>query len=338
MAKRDYYEVMGVLRGATDDEIRTAFRRRARQYHPDLNPGDKQAEQKFKELGEANEVLSDPEKRKRYDRFGHEGLRAGAQPGQGPGRGPGPQGYRYTWSGEGSPFDDAAFEAFGGGGGPGGGDTASVFEEIFSRLGGQGGRRGGRGGRRASRGQDFQTELNLTFEQSVHGGETAILTERPAPDGSIRPERLTVHIPSGVEDGQRLRLRGKGAPGPGGGPAGDLYLTVHVQPHAYFRREGRDVYLDLPIGVAEAALGTKVDVPTVRGRGTVRIPPGTASGAKLRLKGQGIPDARGGAAGDQYCVIRIVPPKTLTDSQKALYEQLRTAETENPRAGLPWNQ
>jgi len=326
MAKRDYYEVLGVARGASDDEVRRAYRRLARKYHPDLNPGDSQAEQKFKELGEAYEVLCDPQKRQAYDRFGHAGIHAGAQAGGGP------SGVRYTWSGEGSPFEGVDFEAFGAPGGEG----VNLFEELFSRFGGLGGRRGGRGFR-AARGQDVETELTLTFEQAVRGGETRITTERPTEGGGTRPEKLSVRIPPGVEDGQRLRLRGKGGPGAGQAPPGDLYLVIRVLPHPWFRREGRDVYLDLPISVTEAALGAKVDVPTIHGRTSVRIPPGTAAGARLRLRGQGIPDARGGGRGDQHCVIRIVPPRTMSEREKKLFEELRTLETENPRAGVPWN-
>jgi len=170
MANRDYYDVLGVPRGAGDEEIRKAYRQLARKYHPDLNPGDPQAEQKFKELGEAYEVLADPEKRKLYDRFGAEGVRAGAQAGAGP------SGVRYTWAGEGSPFEDMAFEAFGGSGG----GAANVFEEIFSRLGGVRGRRTARPG---MRGQDAEVAISLTFEQAVHGVQTTLTVNRPMPDG-----------------------------------------------------------------------------------------------------------------------------------------------------------
>jgi len=334
MANRDYYDVLGVPRGAGDEEIRKAYRQLARKYHPDLNPGDPQAEQKFKELGEAYEVLADPEKRKLYDRFGAEGVRAGAQAGAGP------SGVRYTWAGEGSPFEDMAFEAFGGSGG----GAANVFEEIFSRLGGVRGRRTARPG---MRGQDAEAAISLTFEQAVHGVQTTLTVNRPMPDGPgstgpprpggrEQPEKLNVRVPPGVRDGQRLRLRERGGPGVGVGPPGDLYLEIRIQSHPYFRREGRDVYLDVPITVSEAALGATVDVPTVHGRTAVRIPPGTVGGMRLRLKGQGVPDARGGARGDQYCIIRIVPPKQVDERSKRLFEELRGLET-NPRAALEWN-
>jgi DnaJ-class molecular chaperone len=336
MAKRDYYEVLGTTRGAGDEEIRSAYRRLARKYHPDLNPGNKQAEAHFKEINEAYEVLSDPEKRKAYEQFGPDfaHFRAGAGAGAGPGPGAGPGGFRYTWTGEGSPFDDAVFEAFGGGGG---GEGAGIFEELFSRLGGRAGR-GPRGaGRAGLRGQDAEAPIDVSFEQAVKGATTSLTVQRPAEDGSMRPERLEVRIPPGVRDGQRLRLRGKGSPGMGGAPAGDLYLVIRVGPHPYFRREGQDIYIDVPISVSEAALGATVEVPTIHGRTAVRIPPGTASGTRLRLKGQGAGDAQGIGRGDQYCVIKIVPPQELGDEQRKIFERLRGIEAGNPRADVPWN-
>jgi curved DNA-binding protein len=335
MAERDYYAVLGVKRGASEDEIRSAYRRLARKHHPDLNPGNPQAAETFKEMNAAYEVLSDPQKRKLYDQFGVEGLRAGAQAG-GP-QGAGPGGFRYTWTGEGSPFDDAAFEAFGGAGG-GGGGGANLFEELFSRLGGMGGGRGGRAGRArrpAMRGEDAEAELALSFEQAVRGVETSLTVQRPGPDGAVRPQHIQVRVPPGVRDGQRLRLAGQGGPGMGG-PAGDLYLVIRVQAHAYFRREGQDIYIDVPISVSEAALGAAIEVPTVHGRTSVRIPPGAAGGARLRLKGQGVAGP-GGNRGDQYCVLRIVPPKSLDERRRKIFEELRTLETENPRADTPWN-
>jgi DnaJ-class molecular chaperone len=331
MAKRDYYEILGVSRKATVDEIRSAYRRLARKYHPDLNPGNSQAEQNFKEIGEAHEVLADPEKRKVYDQFGAEGLRAGAAAGAGGGPGGGPSGQRYAWSGQGSPFEDVSFEAFGGGR-PG--EAGSLFEELFEQLGGARARRGR--GRPARRGQDIETELELDFLQAAHGVRTTLTLQRPTDDGSIKPQHLEVRIPPGVADGQRVRLAGQGGEGIGG-PAGDLYLVIRVRPHPYFRREGRDVYIDLPLSVSEAALGASVEVPTLHGRSTVRVPPGTASGTRLRLRGQGIPAPQEQAKGDQYCVIKIVPPKQPSEPQKKVFEELRSLETDSPRAGADWN-
>jgi len=344
MAKRDYYEVLGVPRGADADAIKKAYRRLARQYHPDLNPNDPQAEAKFKEIGEAYEVLSDKEKRRAYDRFGHAGVRMGAEAaGAGAGAGPGGRRYTYTWSTGGSPFEDIAFEAFAGSGGQG----ASFLEELFSHLGGMRGRGrtrpgGPRGGARtgfggaAVRGQDLSSDLSLSLEQAVRGVRTSLALQRPQPDGSTRTERIEVNVPAGVRDGQRLRLRGRGAPGPAGSEAGDLYLTVRVRPHAFFRRDGRHIYLDLPITVSEAALGATVEVPTVHGRRTsVRIPAGTRGGQRLRLKGQGVRGPGDDQPGDQYCVIRVVTPGSLDPKQRDLFEQLRQHE-ENPRQGGPW--
>jgi DnaJ-class molecular chaperone len=323
MAKRDYYEVLGIGRDASDEDIRKAYRRLARKYHPDLNPGDPQAEQKFKELGEAYEALKDPEKRRLYDQFGADWAHA-AGAGQ---AGPGP--FRYTWTGQGTPFEDVAFEAFGRSGGAA--DATSLFEELFSRLGGA---RGTRTRRASARGQDLESELDLGFEQAVRGVRTSIALERPGGDGR---EHLQVRVPAGVRDGQRLRVRGKGAPGPGGGPPGDLFLRIRVRPHAYFRRQGDDILLDVPISITEAALGGTVEVPTVHGRTAVRIPPGTAGGARLRLRGQGIAAARTGTRGDQYCIIRIVPPRALDDEGRRLLERLRELQKDDPRAGAPWN-
>ncbi len=340
MAKRDYYEVLGVPHDADQDAIKKAYRRLARRYHPDLNPNDSEAETRFKEIGEAYEVLSDKKKRQAYDRFGHEGVRMGAEA-AGAGAGPGGRRYTYTWSSEGggSPFEDIAFEAFAGSGGQG----ASFIEELFSRLGGRRGRAApGAAGQRAGfrgagvRGQDLASELSLSLEQAARGVRTSLALQRPGPDGSARTERIEVNVPAGVRDGQRLRLRGRGAPGPAGGQAGDLYLTVRVRPHAFFRRDGRDIYLDLPITVSEAALGAPVEVPTVHGRRTsVRIPAGTRGGQRLRLKGQGVRGPGDAGAGDQYCVLRIVPPGSLDPRQKELFQELRARE-ENPRRGEPW--
>jgi DnaJ-class molecular chaperone len=331
MAKRDCYEVLGVQRGASDDEIRSAYRRLARTFHPDLNPGNPQAEQKFKELSEAYEVLADPKKRAAYDQFGLAGVQAGAQAGAEAGAGP--AAYHYTWAGEGVPFEDVVFEAFGGEQGQG----ASLFEELLGRVGGGRGRGGRRPGRAGMRGRDVESEITLSFDQAVHGVQTSLTLQRPAGDGSARQERLTVRIPPGVRDGQRLRLRGQGAPGVGGAGPGDLYLVIHVAEHPWFRRDGQDVYLDLPVTVSEAALGAAVDVPTVHGRTTVHIPPGTASGARLRLRGQGVGSPGGRTRGDQYCVIRIVPPRQLDERQRQLFEELRRLQRENPRTGTPWN-
>ena len=321
MAQRDYYEILGVKRGTGDDDIRSAYRRLARKYHPDLNPGDADAERRFKELGEAYEVLSNPEKRKRYDQFGHAGVHAGP--------GPGPGGFRYTWTGEGSPFEGVDFEAFG----AGRPDLGSIFEGLFGRMGRRPGRRAPRP---AARGRDLETELAIPLADVARGAQARLNLQVPTDGGAARPQTLTLKVPPGVRDGQRLRLRGKGAPGPAGAPPGDLYVRVRHAPHPLFRSSGTDVTIDLPITVAEAALGATVDVPTLHGKTAVRIPPGTAGGKRLRLKGQGLPDAHGGPKGDQYCLVHIVPPTGLDDDAKRLFEEIRRREKGSPRSGPGW--
>jgi len=318
MANRDYYELLGVARTANETEIKQAFRRLAKQYHPDRNKDNPQAEARFKEIQAAYAVLSDKEKRTRYDQFGHAGVDPGAQPG----------GQAWRWStaqGQSFDFKDIAdlfnVESFGGAGSPGG---ASVFDQVFSR------RASGRGRRaRARTGEDFEQPISLTFEQAVRGTTLDLELHGPA-----RRERIAVRIPPGVHEGQRIRVRGKGQPGDRGSSAGDLYVVCSIQPHSYFHRRDEDVYLDVPITIAEASLGAKVDVPTLDGTRTVTIPPSTASGTKLRLAGLGVPKLRGGGRGDQYVVIKIVPPRRLTERQRVLLSELAELNDPSPRESL----
>ncbi len=330
MADRDYYEVLGVPRSATADQIKQAYRKLAKQYHPDRNPNDKSAEGRFKEVQAAYDVLGDPEKRKNYDRFGHA---ASGGPGPQGGWRSGPSGDRvYTWRSGGGPdipvedLDDL-FSMFAGHAHRGSGSSAtegdeSVFEQIFGRQQRRGSRR-----RTAApqAGQDVEQTVDLTFEQAISGTTLEL---------SIGDRRVHVRIPPGVADGQRIRVRGQ-APAAPGASAGDLYIICRVQPHRYFRRMGNDIYLDLPLTVSEAALGTRVEIPTLNGRTTLTIPEGTPSGSKLRLKGKGVAPPKG-AAGDLYAVIRIVPPKTPTSRQRELFEQLRAAGEGSPREKLGW--
>lgn len=342
MPERDYYETLGVPRTASAEEIKKAYRKLAKEYHPDRNPGNKSAEARFREVQAAYDVLGDEEKRKAYDQWGHAGVGAAGAPGGTGAWRAGPAGQRvYTWRSGGGPdipiedLDDlfSAFAGAGAGARTGGrGGAGSIFEELF------GGRRG-RGPRTAPQpepppARDLEHPVDLTFEQAIHGTS---LDLRLTPAGGQGPaEQLTVKIPPGVSDGQRIRVRGKGYPGGPGVPPGDLYIICRVAPHPYFRRIGNDIYLDLPLSITEAALGTKVQIPTIEGRTVLTVPPGTPSGARLRLKGKGVKPAGGKAPGDQYAVIRIIPPKQLTPRQRELLEALRQAGEDNPRANVGW--
>jgi curved DNA-binding protein len=332
MAKRDYYEVLGVGRSASDEEIRRAHRKLAKQYHPDRNRNDKSAEARFREVQEAYEILSDKDKRAIYDKFGHS---------DGPGtwqRGPtGQRVYHYAGdTGQSVDFGnlEEIFEFFSGG--RGGQRGGSGFEDLFNGFSGFGGRQTRTARRPVSAdGQDAEQAVELTFEQAIHG--TQVELQLLKTDGAARSrETITVKIPPGVDDGQRIRVRGKGQSGTGSGRSGDLYIVCRVRPHPYFRREGANIVLDVPISITEAALGTRIDLPTIDGISTVTIPPGTASGTKLRLKGKGVRTSRDSGRGDQFVLIRIVPPKSLTSEEKRLLEQLSDTLSEDPRANAPW--
>lgn len=315
---RDFYEILGVTRTATADEIKRAYRRLTKQYHPDRNPNDPAAERRFKEVQEAYGILGDKDKRAEYDQFGDAAVGHWDT---------GPTGQRvYTWGGGTQiPADDLEdlFTAFGGG--------ASVFGDIFGRGGGRTAtRRRGRGA--PVRGQDVERPVNLSFDQAVHGTSVEVDVTQ---DGRNR-QTLDVRIPPAVVDGQRIRIKGRGRPGKHGGAAGDLFLRCSVRPHPYFRLDGLDVTVDLPVTITEAALGAKIEVPTIGGPVEMTVPPGMASGGKLRLRGKGLRDAAG-KAGDQIVVIRVVPPKSLTAEQRRLLEQLRDVSTEDPRRQCPWH-
>jgi curved DNA-binding protein len=288
--KRDLYAVLGVAKGADADAVRTAYRQLARKHHPDLNPGDAKAEDRFKEISEAYAVLSDAEKRAAYDEFGEASLQAG--------------------------FDAAAareatrmggFRGFGGGGGGGSEGFGMDFEDL---LGGMFGARGGRRGRGVP-GDDLELALELEFLVAVNGTTKQISVTRPDRNGQPRVERVTVRIPPGVDDGGRIRLPGKGGDGRGGAPAGDLYARIRVRPHAYFRRDGRNLQLDLPVSIGEATLGARIEIPTLEGRAIVTVPAGCDSGRRLRLRGKGIADPKSGARGDLYATVQIRVPVGL---------------------------
>jgi len=318
---RDYYQVLGVSRNASADDIRRAYRRLARKYHPDVSD-EPDAQKKFAEVQDAYQVLSDDEKRKAYDRFGHAGVGtgapgAGAGAGAGGGRG-GPNVHWYTSTGRGGP---QGFEAD---------DISSIFDEMFG--GASGSPFGATGGRttharpRPQRGEDLHHTITVTFMTAAQGG-----TERLRLQSG---ETIDVKIPAGIDDGAKLRLRGRGRPGAHGGSTGDLLVTVRVGGHPYFRREGLNLLIDVPVNIAEAALGASVTVPLLKGTVDIKIPPGVSSGRKLRIKGRGITDSKANT-GDFLAVVQIVGPQPLSDQGRKLVEQL-ASELTNPRETTPW--
>ena len=343
MAKRDYYEILGVPRTASADEIKKAHRKLVRKYHPDVNKNNKDAEERFKEVQEAYDVLSEPGKRRNYDQFGHAGA-AGAGP-EGAGGDPW-EAFRRSQQGAGA----------GGGGGyrwraapgvsvedvEGMGDFGDIFEQLFGARGGGGaggGRSAGFGGAGAAggrtrmrpepqRGSDVEHPVTLTFQQAARGTTLPLQINR---DGRL--ETIDVKIPPGVRDGSRVRIRGKGQESTNGEP-GDLFIITRVQDHPYFRRDGLDILLDVPISMYESLLGTKVDVPTLEGPVTLTIPPGTSSHAKLRIKARGI--ERGNEKGDQFCVIRVIVPKDLDEEDKSGVRTLAEKHPVNARADVKW--
>jgi DnaJ-class molecular chaperone len=295
---RDYYEVLGVARDASESEIKKAYRKLARQHHPDRNPGDAQAEKRFKEIQEAYDVLSDKTRRAQYDRFGFAGPHAGA--GQGP-FGAGGQG--FEWQGGGINLEDI-LRQFGGGMGSGGGGGEAP--DFFGRT--------RRRNRRAAPLKEAEADLAIPFLKAALGGSVSV---------QVDGRELTVKVPAGVEDGKKLRLGGQA---PGGG---DLIVKLHIEPHPYFRREGNHVVIEVPISVSEALLGARVDVPTLDGTFlTVKVPAGTSSGARLRLRGKGI------AGGDQLVEIKIAAFAASDDRSRELVEELARLNPQSPRAGL----
>jgi curved DNA-binding protein len=294
---RDYYEVLGVGKTASEDEIRKAHRKLARQFHPDRNPGDKKAENQFKEVQEAYDVLSDATKRAQYDRFGKAGM--GNQQG-------GPGGAQFHWGGgAGGPEMDPQ-------------DAAEIFRQFFGGGGGGpfdgGAGAGRRRGRRPEGGAEAQADVEVPFTVAALGGPLNL---------SIDGKEISVKVPAGIDDGQSLRLQGQA---PGGG---DLIIKLRIQRHPYFRREGKNIVVETPLSIAEAVLGGKVDVPTLDGsRLSVKIPPGTSSGARLRLRGKGI------SGGDQFIEIKIVAPAAASDESKHLIEEFARLNPQNPRGGL----
>lgn len=325
----DYYKTLGVRRDASQAEIQDAYRELARKWHPDRNPDDKEAGRRFQEIQAAFDVLSDQKKRDLYDRYGSsfESMGAGG-PGQGSTwRGTAEPGFGFQ--GEGFDFSQFFGERFGAQ--PGG---AGGFGDFFSqfRQAGAGGATRRPGQRQPRRGGDLAHELTVPFATSVTGGKAQISVRR----ASGKTETITVNIPPGIEDGKKIRLRGQGEPGPRGGPAGDILLQIHVAPHDQFQRRGKHLLLKVPVTLAEAALGAKIDVPTPKGMVSLRIPPATSSGTKLRVKGHGV-QFNDGSAGDLLAEIQIVLPTRLDDAARQAIEQMAAAgDQENPRAKLRW--
>jgi len=321
MPDRDYYEVLGVARDASADAIKKAYRKMARKYHPDVNPGDKTAEKNFKEVQQAYDVLSDPEKRALYDRYGAAGFEGMAAAG--------PRASASEWTSRfGQPGGETVdftefFGSFGQGHGAEGGGGAGIFEDLIGRM------RGGRAARPRA-GHDVEAHLTIPFLTAVQGGETTVELQR----GDGKRESLVVKIPPGVDTGSKLRLKGRGEPGPKGAPAGDLTIVLSVAPHPYFQRDGRDLLVEVPLSVSEALLGASIEVPSLDGMKTMKIPPGASSGQKLRLKGQGVPASGGKPQGDLFVVVKIVVPKNLDEESKELIAKFAERNPQRPRAGL----
>ena len=326
MAGKNYYDIMGVSKTATAKEIKQAYRKLARKHHPDVNPGDKSAEAKFKQINEANEVLSDPEKRKKYDQYGDKWQYADqfAQAGwQQPPRDFTRRGGRTA----------VHFEDFGEPGGSGFGD---IFESI---LGGSGSRRA----RRPQRGRDYEYPVEVSLEEAFQGTARALETQVEEPCSScqgegcpscggvgriIHPRRLEVKIPPGVKDGSRVRIAGKGAPGSSGGVAGDIYLMISVKSDKRFQRVGDDLQVEVPVPLVDAILGGEVQVPTLGGKSlALKIPAETQNGKVFRLSGQGMPHLGSNSRGDILAKVKVVLPGKLSDQEKALFTELKELRT-----------
>lgn len=324
---KDYYEILGIPRTASADDIKKTYRKLARKYHPDLNKS-AGAEARFKEIGEAYEVLSDTEKRSRYDQLGRN-WQAGQEFRPPPGFG-------------GSPFE---YHGAPGGGRGFKGQDMGEFSDFFEMLFGQ--QFGGRASRGAPsnmwganeefapQGQDHEAEISISLEEASHGSTKSISlqTANQDPRNRVHPQTRTyqVKIPPGITEGARIRLAGQGGTAAGAGTAGDLYLTVHIEPHPLFRVDGSNLEVDCLLAPWEAALGAKVAIPTLHGKAFITIPAGTESGQRLRLRGKGIPQKRGLEAGDLVAVIRIVVPRQMTTRERALFEELAKISTFDPR-------
>jgi DnaJ-class molecular chaperone len=308
---RDLYAVLGVARDADADALRSAYRKLARKNHPDVNPGDKAAEERFKEISRAYDVLSDPEKRRNYDEFGEVSLEAGFDAKRAR---EAKERFEARYGREREGFASGGAEEFSFG------DLDDLLGRYFR------GRGGADGGGLRMRGADLVSDLELDLLDALRGGTHSLRLAREGADGKVKEETLNVRIPPGVRDGGRIRIAGRGGPGAGGGPPGDLWVRFHVPPHPVFTRDGNDLTIRVPISVREAVLGAKVEVPLPDGRVTVTVPPGTDSGRKLRLRGKGARDPESGAPGDLYVDVEIRVPRALDDAAKRQLEELLAGE------------
>ena len=315
MAKKDFYGVLGVTRQASPDELKKAYRKLAMKFHPDKNPGDKSAEDRFKEASEAYDVLSDPKKKQVYDQFGHAGFQ-----GAGGGGGGNPFGGGFGEAGNFDPRQGEQFQDM----------FSDFFGEFFSGEGqGTGGARGSRGFRREARGADLRYTLTITLEEAATGTEKRINFVRQR-GGREDAAKLSITVPAGVKTGQRLKLRGEGD-GPGGaGKAGDLYVIVNFQDHALFKRKENDVLMELPVSFVDALLGTQIEVPTLTGKAMLNVPPGTHPGQIFRLKGKGFPDIGGYSPGDMLIKVVVDVPSSVTEDERQLLEKLRKTSASSP--------
>ena len=308
MASKDFYQILGVSRTASDKDIKQAYRKLARKYHPDVNPGDKSAEAKFKDINNAHEVLSDPEKRKKYDQFGDKWQYAD----------------QFTGN-QGNPFGGAS------GFRNAGGDNSSYQYADMSDMGDLGellkGFTGGFGGRgrtsRPRQGRDIDASTEISLEEAYNG------TTRLIQDSS--GHRIEVKIPAGVKNGQRIKVAGKGEPGMAGGPSGDLYLTVSILEHPVFHLTGNDIHVEVPVPLADAILGGEASVPTPKDKNlALKIPAETQNGKVFRLAGQGMPEIGKDARGDLFAKVKVVLPENLTEREKELFKQLKEARQKRP--------
>jgi DnaJ-class molecular chaperone len=323
MAGKDYYQILGVNRNASEKEIKQAYRRLARKHHPDLNPGDKSAEARFKEINAAYEVLSNPEKRKKYDKFGEQWEYADQFAKSG-----GQERVRWDFGRGGTTFEYGDLSGFG-----------DIFSNLFGDSGIGSRMRGPR------RGQDIESPIEVTLEEAYHGSTRMmqLQTEEPCTacggtgrvgnrvcticngaGGKIIPKRLEVKIPAGVRDGSRIRIAGEGGPGRAGGSKGDLYLVVKVLPHKLFERKGDDLYTEVSVPLATAILGGEVRLPTLNGNLSLKIPPETQNGKVFRLAGKGMPQLGNNKYGNMFAKVKVVLPTNLTEEEKKLFERLQS--------------